>query len=118
MSFFKDPMAPQVPGVLGMSNVAAQMSNEGLAPRVGGPAPASPWAPPQLPSFMQQQQPQAPAAGFWPSWLSPSPGPGAQQPAPAAPAAAGPNMGIPGAAQAMMGGAPSWALQMLFGGYT
>lgn len=114
MSLFKDPMAPQVPGVLGMSNVAAQMSAEGLGPRVGAAAPASPWAPPQLPTFMQQQQQpaQAQAApGFWPPWLSPAPA------APQAPAAGGPNMAIPGAMQAMMGGAPAWALQMLFGGY-
>jgi hypothetical protein len=114
MSMFQDPMAPKVPGVLGMSNTAAAMSEMGLGPRIGG-APTSPWAPAQVPTFMQQQPPapqQAAPGGFWPSWLSPAPAPAA-----APEAAAGPNLAIPGAMQAMMGGAPAWAMQMLFGGY-
>jgi hypothetical protein len=144
MSMFDDPRAPKMT-TEGLMSGARDMSNAGMGPKIG-PAPSSPWAPqgpapgaPPRPTLMQQQQGGGlGGGGLWPSWLSPAAAPAAapelqQAPAgaggagpawlapqaPPAPAAApsGPNMGIPGAQQTAAGGAPSWIMQMLFGGY-
>ncbi len=107
MDFDEMKKPPMQVGLWDSSRNAAAASAAGYSPQIEKGAPQTPWAP-TMPSYMQPGAAQSQAVSPWAGGYTGD----AQQAAPA-----GPNMSIPGAAQAAANGALPWQMQLMYGGY-